>query len=562
VAPSEPAGPRSTEGFATSGLSVEQSALVFKPRRYAIILVILAMQIALLIATALKNLNVINPDAVSYLRIAKYFLEGNIELAVSGYWGPLFSWILLPFLALGVEPLIAARLVMGISAIIFLLGSLRIFHVMLARPSLVLLAGLLTAIFTVNWSASIISPDLLMSGFLLLAIADTINADTHSGQIKDLRAGLLYGLAYLAKSVALPVSIGLIIILHSLHASAGFLSVEAAFQRVKWTLLALVLIALPWIVTLSYHYRSATFSTSAQISHAIVGPGDFARYHVYMRSHHAPSPGRITSWEDPDPKLYDAWSPFDSVAAFKFQVKVILNNLKRILVTLRSFELIGFGLPACVLGFLFAFGRIRVEPWRLSAPVIAITAGVYLPVYAVEPRYYIVNYPLLIAAGFGFADSISRTPHRVFSLFRISKLIPKGIAASLVIASFLLPTVGGLSRALRGNETSEYVLAKQLVDALRNGPPGPLASVGKDRDLWAINMYAAYLSGRQFLGNRIDDPALDELTARYNYYLIVQAGTLLDDQLRQSEQTQHILMPPSSPKSEVGITVYYVLPRY
>jgi hypothetical protein len=41
-----------------------------------------------------------------------------------------------------------------------------------------------------------------------------------------LRAGLLYGLAYLAESVALPVSIGLIIILHCLHTSAATLSVE------------------------------------------------------------------------------------------------------------------------------------------------------------------------------------------------------------------------------------------------------------------------------------------------------------------------------------------------
>jgi len=42
----------------------------------------------------------ITPDAVSYIRIAQYYLSGQTDLMVSGVWSPLLSW-LIP-MALGV----------------------------------------------------------------------------------------------------------------------------------------------------------------------------------------------------------------------------------------------------------------------------------------------------------------------------------------------------------------------------------------------------------------------------------------------------------------------------
>jgi hypothetical protein len=60
-------------------------------------------------------------DAVSYIRIASYYLHGQFGLAVSGYWGPLFSWLMAPWLALVHSPLDAARIAMGMSAVVFCL---------------------------------------------------------------------------------------------------------------------------------------------------------------------------------------------------------------------------------------------------------------------------------------------------------------------------------------------------------------------------------------------------------------------------------------------------------
>jgi hypothetical protein len=84
-------------------------------------------QAVLLVAAALQHLNVVNSDVVSYLRTAQHYLDGNMGLAVNGYWGPLFSWLLVPCLALGAAPLTAARIVMGVSSIVFLFGAARLF---------------------------------------------------------------------------------------------------------------------------------------------------------------------------------------------------------------------------------------------------------------------------------------------------------------------------------------------------------------------------------------------------------------------------------------------------
>lgn len=37
-------------------------------------------------------------DGISYVNISKLYLFGDFTNAINGYWGPLFSWMLVPFL--------------------------------------------------------------------------------------------------------------------------------------------------------------------------------------------------------------------------------------------------------------------------------------------------------------------------------------------------------------------------------------------------------------------------------------------------------------------------------
>ena len=74
---------------------------------------------ALMLVSMLNNLARLNTDAIAYMRVAEYWSNGNFGLAVNGYWGPLLSWLMVPFLWLGVEPLLAGKLSMLISGELF-----------------------------------------------------------------------------------------------------------------------------------------------------------------------------------------------------------------------------------------------------------------------------------------------------------------------------------------------------------------------------------------------------------------------------------------------------------
>jgi len=64
-----------------------------------------------------------NPDSIALLQLAEYWRGGQWNLAVSSYWGPLFPILLSPLLAIGIDPLLAGRLAMIVTGIIYLLGA-------------------------------------------------------------------------------------------------------------------------------------------------------------------------------------------------------------------------------------------------------------------------------------------------------------------------------------------------------------------------------------------------------------------------------------------------------
>ena len=76
-----------------------------------------------MVVSMLNNLTRLNTDAIAYMRVGDYWASGNLEFAINGYWGPLLSLLMVPFLWLGIEPLIVGKLTMLISSLVFFHGS-------------------------------------------------------------------------------------------------------------------------------------------------------------------------------------------------------------------------------------------------------------------------------------------------------------------------------------------------------------------------------------------------------------------------------------------------------
>ena len=179
------------------------------------------------------------------------------------------------------------------------------------------------------------------------------------------------------------------------------------------TLLATLLLASPWILTLSAKYGGIVISTSAKINHAIVGPPDIERRppDVYEK----PEPGRITAGEDPTVYAHHFWSPFDSVEYFKYQLKLIYSNIVMELDFLSNFDRLHIGVLAVILGLLIHRPwrqNMAADRWRWAAVPIVCVCALYFPVYAFDLRYYYPAYPLLIIASMGLVVHLTRTPNR------------------------------------------------------------------------------------------------------------------------------------------------------
>jgi len=264
----------------------------------------LAFMIAGSIALHWWNRDVLNTDAIAYLRIANYFSAGEFDLAVNGYWGPLLSWLMVPFLKFGIPPLIAARLAMLVSTVIFAFGANRIMSLFgLSRRSRVL--GLvMVCLAAAVWGSQNITPDLLLAGLALVALSFTMPAFKEQDSRAAGFAGLAWGAAYLAKAIALPWAV-LIIGSYSLiqwRRRKAFLFSAAMIGA------GIAIVALPWITNISIKSGHLTFSTSGRIAHALAGPAGEVRYHPTFVTLHHPKPGRLTSWENPVELPYHYWS--------------------------------------------------------------------------------------------------------------------------------------------------------------------------------------------------------------------------------------------------------------
>jgi hypothetical protein len=500
--------------------------------------VVLAIQLALLIWAGWRNRDNLNPDAIAYLRLASYYAHGQTELMVSGYWGPLLSWLAAAFLKLGCAPWLAGRLVMALSAVVFSLGSLALLR-SLALPAGAVLAGfILAAGASVVWSVKCISPDLLVAGLMVLAMGRMASPSWLAHRKSAALAGLLWGLAYLAKAVALPLALGISASLAGLWLLSQPTAGQAIRRQFAASSLVFLLVAAPWIGILSVKYGGLTFSTSAHIAHAVAGPPDVERYHPTMRTFHRPEAGRLTSWEEPSRMPYRFWSPLASRAYFQHQLQLIGHNLRTVLSIFAGFDRLHLGLVAVLGGavvFLWRRRQLVQDRWCWMAAPLLCLAAIYLPVHvqAVDDRYFYGAYPLLFGGAAGLLNWMLRRIAFVGSLASPgigpppcpAKDAPapseRSISASappaaqplrlvgraiwvLLAGSFAIPVILGLVVALQGVPNPASAWAHDLAARLRRADlAGPVAGSGLVAGGRA-GLYAAYLLNQPWYGDELN----------------------------------------------------------
>lgn len=471
-----------------------------------------AGQLALLALLGWHFRHALNTDAVAYIRIASYYADGNTTLAVSGYWGPLLSWLMAGFLKVGAPELIAARLAMLVSAQVFLWGCIAVFESFRLPGRWCVIGAALAALAGAYWSAIEITPDLMWAGIVALAVSRMCD-DTKSGNASDAVTGLLWGLAYLTKAVALPLGCLTILAFASLDYLRSRSARPAILRQVLVRGAVFALVAAPWVTMLSLKYHQLTFSTAARISHAITGPPDVDRYHPFARTFHQPEPGRITSWEEPSLMAYRTWSPFENAEYLQHQIKVIGRNAVTIVVLLTSLNLGWWMLVAVLFRELRAEGGarnlfrafqdshgsrgIKSAPLWLRAMVVPVLLAVVYLSFSVlisQQRFFYAAFPFFFAGLVLWAEAAS------------GQTLAAKCKQAFVILSTCLPLLAGV--VVIGDSTKfagecAFELASRIQAAKLVGPVASSGSLTGGR----TGLYVSFLLKQPWLGDELNPTA-------------------------------------------------------
>jgi hypothetical protein len=238
----------------------------------------------------------LTPDGVAYLSIADHLTAGRVAESVNAYWSPLWSWLTAPFLAVGVPPLVAAKLVGLLTAVLVLVLLDRLLRTVGVGdvPRLVALLG--TVPLLLQGALTWISPDLLVVAPVLVLADRLIGGSWRRGWRAAAATGVAAGLAYLAKLYALPfVAVAIVAAIALAARTDGPLALRRGAVAVG---VAAAIVG-SWAAVLSVDRGEVTVGTSGQVNTDLLADGSRGSPLLWAGLFHPPHPTSVTAWEDP-----------------------------------------------------------------------------------------------------------------------------------------------------------------------------------------------------------------------------------------------------------------------
>ena len=443
-------------------------------------------------------------DQVSYISIAQKYARGQFGQAVNGYWSPLFSWLLAPLLLSGLEPVVAFK-VLTLLASVFLLFSVHLLSRRFGpRPiwRLISLAAVGPAVF---FCFNLIDngPDILVAGLIACYLFVVFDPGYPKRRYSGLWAGLLGGLAFLAKSYALLFILGHIVIIHLVLflTSARGKERKQVVGRALAGLAVFLCLSGGWIAAVSLKYRGPTLRYSSRIILYLVSPppkNPGAHPMIMGGMFPPPNSTAVSAWEDPAAyiQLYPRWSPLQSRRDFGYWLRVVRRNFRD---TLKIF--VGFSPLAPVIllaGLVLAFFPRRHRILFLSWPTLVFYVSGYVALFVIE-RYMIIGLVLTVLMGAYLIGRLSRARFRA-----VRALIPI-LTAAYLAGFFILPVqYSSLFREGRKRFTvasgftdlGVYRLGRTL--RYRSGIPAG-AKIASNRD-YSLTLFLAFYLGLKYYG--------------------------------------------------------------
>lgn len=445
----------------------------------------------------------LNSDSISYITIAQEYLKGHFTDAVNGYWSPLFSWLLIPFLHFSCQNpqfnIYLTKLLSLITGFFTIIGvKLLISRFEIDKTSeTLLLISLIPLIL--SFICDIISPDLLVVTLLLYYLYIIFDSNYPDKKYSGLLCGIIGSFAYLSKSYVLPFFLVHFVLFNLFYYFKGANKEKQRkiFKNLILGLMVFFIISGVWIALISDKYGKITVGTAGDYNHEFVGPqssGHFVYYHGLIKP---PNEFAVSAWEDPSYFKMKSWSALESWNNFKYQIMLILNNTLKIInifevVSLFSIIII---IAAVILIFKLSPNDTSKNKLIYLITTILIYAGGYSLIW-VDSRYMWVTNILLLIMGVYLLnilfkqEFINKTSKNIFIILLIFSFIINPVNALVTN-----PNIGTEIYNLSGTLKSNY------------GVHGNLASNSE----WEVSDYIAYYTGNKYYGKTEENESYDDL---------------------------------------------------
>ena len=488
-----------------------------KDQKNLILVLLLYLFLAIILFSRYKY--TIDTDGIAYISIAKHYLNVHISYAINGYWSPLYSWLLMPFISLWPGNT-GNVMVMKVLAVILGLFTLNAVNLILGkldfgiRQKTVILLALIPFMLYVTFS--VVTPDLLVTCILLYYFSFLIDEKYRKLMSFGVITGFLGVLAFLAKSYCFYFFL-VHFVLVNLFFMKNFPKDRSVIKKNLLLGLSIFLvISGVWAGIISEKYGEVTLGTTGSYNHAIVGP-ESKGHGVSQGILTPPNEFAVSSWEDPSYIEVKKWSPLESSKAFTRQIMIILDNFwSLILISFINMFIPFFAIILALFLFFKSERKSIKNNLILLLGTMIIYSGGYLLIVILERYLWFV---LLLSFLLCFY-SLNMLSNENIIKPKFSRLIP----ILLVLLLFFYPML-----PLSYPTDEDLGIYEKTLDLKSEGIQGNLAS----NDEWALMNYYCYYLDSKYYGVTKNESVVElkDTLMRYgiDYYFVW--GKSYDDYL-------------------------------
>jgi hypothetical protein len=457
---------------------------------------------------------IITTDGVSYISIANEYAIGDFSDAINGYWSPLFSWLLAPFLSFGTTKMYlihSGRILSLIIGFFTLIGVKFLFSKFITNKNIKNIAIFSMVPVVLYFALYLITPDLLIACVLLFYFGLIFDPKYSFHLRNGFACGFLGALAYFSKTFAFVFFIFHFIIFNIFF---YFKAVDdEKKKKVKRNLILglTVFLALSgiWIGLISDKYDKVTIGTSGTYNQAFVGPD--SQGHPLNGLIVPPNKNAVSGWEDPSYFNIKPWNPLGSIKSIIFELNIIWNNIIKTSTKFLSFSILSLFILLAALIFVLKYKKDEVSKRNLMYLLVTIFiySGGYCLIF-VDTRYLWVISILIFLLGVYLFEVL-------FKNGLIKSKIRNILLILLILSTFIMPVT-----ELNDNINVDENIHNISYDLQYNyHVHGNLAS----KNEWVLSLILTYYLDGKYYGQTKNDSNLNELETELknnniDYYLV------------------------------------------